>query len=331
MKRKRKSIFNLTYNEAMSKLNAIAKKLSNENQASITLTDDLDFNQGITYDGINDEPHAIVGKRNLSQRTHILPSKCAVPDANFITCSICIFHENWHLSNTINHYEIYKEYPEIHEALISEHIAKQENPQYYIQHINQYLTEIYAEYNGIKDAYDYITDIFPNVNKSDIDNLFITHINDLKNNSTYKLDRTMPDLQSMSDLDSAFDAAVDQYFTRNDWTYFYNRSNNRDELATVLRNPKWDKITTKFCAEKHAPQRDKMTASISVHLHPEYLDEWTELQQINLSAQTIFHCDFPADDAKSSSAKSIAKRRGEQAESVLHASISNDIDEISKK
>lgn len=302
-------ILQLTYKTALTNLRYLCRALSDKNNAKIELDPNMIFQEGQTYDAIDGkEPTSKIGIAGLAQTDSIIKSRRTVPDINFITCAISIFHEEHHLSNTITHYNAYKNDEFQYKALLMSHIAKQNNPQYYMQHRTQFPTEIDAEYCGLQKAYQYIQMQFPQ-KAFDINEIFIRHINHVKNNSTYQLDKNViPDITSMQELHSVFEKTMNQYATRDDYTYYYGRANNCDELSKILKLPEWDKIATIFCKEKRAWKKDQMVASITLYLHPEYAEKWTELKKFDLSPQHIFHCDFPGD---------ISDRRSKLIQTIL--------------
>lgn len=263
---------------------------------SITLTDDYPLGYAFTYDSIDDIPaHSKIGINGLSVKTNPFYITKYIPDKNFITCITAMFHESRHITNANNRYNLHNE--KLSNTLLFNYIAQHGMGQYYLYNYANMQTEIDAEHTGILNAYDHVTNSFPDIDKHKIENLFIDYVNCRMSTSNYMIKNLDHPLKTIEDIDVAFSTAFDNartYPRARKISDLKNSPGQNNSVLTTLNTPKWRQIRNKIDDETDNCKKDMMLTSVVLYLRPRYRIYLDQLKQFDLSPQTLFNCDFPS-------------------------------------
>lgn len=257
---------------------------------------DVPIAHGETKDGIMyNSKTTMVGTNGLVNNDGFFNNK-SVDDKHFVEFLVAHFHEQRHLTLAMNAYENATGDESVDNALLVAYVAK-DNQQYYLQNRTNFITEIDAEFYGILQAHDYIVEAFPDVDTKQIDKLFVDYVNEHITNYTYQIKKNQHKIETFDDVIDAFDQAYEDAITSRTRTYIRTR-NNPDDVMELLRKPEYDDIFTKICEEKNPYEKDKMIASLTLHLHPEYVEKLPSLNRIDLSPTTVFGHELPMDKSE---------------------------------
>lgn len=286
-------------------------KLTNNLQAKYNnIPFKLDTNNNIlhahTIDAINKNPNVLIGINNLTTDIHKLTNEInntntttntpnafsRVPDLNFVTTIINIFHENRHINNALNKYQNCRSNKDDDNALLISYLAKHYNSYYYIEHYPNYLIEIDAEQSGILDAYDYLCYTYPK-HKELWEKLIVDYVNFKAQNFTYFIYKS-DGFTSLNEINTAFDESFDNSKShKRNCTFLWQYSAPSNSIYEQIKQSKWKSIKEKILNTNNGITTDKMMASIVLYLHPEYQNYLSDINIHDLSAQNIFNEPFP--------------------------------------
>ena len=206
-----------------------------------------------------------------------------VDDLSFTRVLVALMHE-------YGHYElVYDDACDKLECAISE-ASVVGNLHYYLDKQREFPHEIAAESKGVMHAWDAMTDIFPEF----ADECMLDYINFRADKTSYMIPHRDGGYTSKDDVEKAFKAAM----TR-------SLKTPREPRAELLRYPdesirllmqgceRWNESPNAYHINKligtmPGKEKDKMMASLTIHLHPEILSDLPILQGEDFNIGHIF-------------------------------------------
>ena len=301
MKRKADHSLLLTESTAMDRLLAVSERLFNSLRIDVRVSGDLPLDFGKTNDKIGGNGIALFGVNGW----HLsgLLSRRSVSDDDFVSALVSEFHE-------MRHAELFQRFQNetISDELIFPHLVKQGNPSYYWNNRYEYTTEIDAEYQGVMNAYDELNRmILENDLPADADKLICDYVNHKGQNYTYYISNVHDKpFTSIDEIDASFHEAYEKAVSRepvkrDSYGRADPRANYREfkpvwrgddavDFVTLpngrIRPDKADIVDQIWDASNY--DKDRMLASITLHLHPEYGSFYHGLDEESLKFETVF-------------------------------------------
>lgn len=313
------SLLKLKKKDALTLLQSLADKCSQDSDISLKLTNNMPIGTGQANDRIDEhDKKGYVGIKDLAdEKFALFDTRKPVPDKNFVSVVVSIFHEQRHLSLTNNKYERPDDVSrdDIDEAILASYIAIQNNGAYY-DSVSQNIPfpsnrpnlplEIDAERAGVINTYAYLCKTFcrddNSVSEKDIEKLMLDYVNDRMQNSKYQIPSRKNPLKSMDEIEDAFDDAMiksiddntDKLYCNRDYRLLSDKIKGKDEVAKFLydnQNEYKQVIDQIICAR--GSKKDIMMASMVLYLHPEYYDKIPRLKDMDFSPKKVFGYSFP--------------------------------------
>ncbi len=234
-----------------------------------------------------------------------------VSDTDFAKVVLNMYHEQCHCIQK-NYLFRLDDMDESSRMQLVQEIACRENPDYYKNDGNYSInaSEIQAEQYGILHAYEYLCDEFPDVDAKQHEKILVDIVNEKMRNFTYFVCSDKP-FTSLQEVEDAFDAAYDESFMKNR-TYFVQNTRTKDVVKTYMQTHSDAKEV--YLNAKDALEKDKCIAAINLKLHPEWLQAYSVLQDMDLSYETIIEKPYQAMINK----KTPEQIREEQINQMLH-------------
>ena len=282
-------ILKLTKNLVNDKLKQLSQNVFTKFNTLCEFEDKMPVTIACTYS--DDNGHATdveIGTYELEHakdgRLHLSKNNIKISDKVFATVILNMYHEKAHC---IQKNELFRQKhmdPYTANQLIQE-IACMDNHDYYFDNGNYKINanEIQAEHYGIMNAYQYLCKEFPDVDRSDHENLILDIVNDKMLNSTYFVNSPTP-FKSLSEVEKAFDDAYDVSFTKTR-LYMVNSSNTHDTVKLFMREHP-DAKEAYLNADSPLDQ-DRCIASINLKLHPEWFKAYPSLSDMDLSYENV--------------------------------------------
>ena len=241
-----------------------------------TYSDDNGYTTGIET-GTYELEHAKDGRFHLSK------NNIKISDKVFATVVLNMHHEATHVWQKNELFRQTHLDTDAANQLIQE-ITCMDNHDYYFDNGNYKINanEIQAEKEGIINAYQYLCDEFPDVDRSDHEHIILDIVNDKMLNSTYFISSPTP-FKSLSEIEKAFDDAYDDSFTKKR-TYMVN-SNTHDVVKLFMQDHPEAKEA--YLNADSPLDQDRCIASINLKLHPEWLESYPSLSDMDLSYESI--------------------------------------------
>ena len=207
-----------------------------------------------------------------------------ISDKVFATVILNMYHEHMHCIQKNDLFRQKHMDPYTSNQLVQE-IACMDNHDYYFDNGNYKINanEIQAEQYGIINAYQYLCDEFPEINPTDHEHIILDIVNDKMLNSTYFVSSPTP-FKSLSEVEKAFDDAYDNSFTKKR-TYMVNSSNTHDAVKLFMREHPEAKES--YLNADSPLEQDRCIAAINLKLHPEWLEAYPALSDMDLSYENI--------------------------------------------
>ena len=280
-------ILKLNKRTVTEKINNLAERLFIDNNIHYELDDNKSIQQAATH--YNDQGYADsinIGFGEIEHAKRLFPHVInpSISDKVFATVILNMHHEYMHC---IQKNELFRQThldTDTANQLIQE-IACMDNPDYYFDNGNYKINanEIQAEKEGIVNAYQYLCDEFPDVDKSDHEHIILDIVNDKMMNSTYFINSPTP-FKSLSAVEKAFDDAYDNSFTKTR-LYMVNSSNTHDAVKLFMQDHPEAKET--YLNADSPLEQDRCIAAINLKLHPEWLEAYPALSDMGLSYENI--------------------------------------------
>lgn len=234
-----------------------------------------------------------------------------VSDTDFAKVVLNMYHEQCHCIQK-NYLFRLDDMDESSKKQLIQEIACRKNPDYYKKNGNYSInaSEIQAEQYGILHAYDYLCKEFPDVNVKQHERILVDIVNEKMQNFTYFVCSDKP-FTSLQEVEDAFDKAYDKSFIENR-TYFVENMKTEDAVKTYMQTHRDAKKV--YLKAKDALEQDKCIAAINLKLHPEWLQAYPVLQDMDLSYETIIEKPYQVMMNK----KTPEQIREEQINQMLH-------------
>ena len=232
------------------------------------------------YSNVGYACEVIVGMSSLNKPFGL----SIVSDENFAKIVLNMYHEATHVWQKNELFRQTHLDTDTANQLVQE-IACMDNHDYYFDNGNYKINsnEIQAEKEGIINAYQYLCDEFPEVNPANHEHIILDIVNDKMLNSTYFVRSEKP-FKSLSEIEKAFDDAYDDSFTKKR-TYMVNSSNTHDTVKLFMREHP-DAKESYLNADSPLDQ-DRCIAAINLKLHPEWIEAYPSLSDMDLSYENI--------------------------------------------
>ena len=166
------------------------------------------------------------------------------------------------------------------------------------------------QYRSRSHAYDYLCKEFPDVDVKQHEKILVDIVNEKMQKSTYFVCSDKP-FTSLREVEDAFDKAYDESFTKNR-IYFVQNTRTKDAVKTYMKtHPDAKEV---YLNAKDALEKDKCIAAVNLKLHPEWLQVYPVLQEMDLSYEKIIEKPYQAMINK----KTPEQIREEQINQMLH-------------
>ncbi len=279
------NLLRLGSKDTASKLSILSIQLSQENEIPFELRNDMPLFKGVTYyDDNGFAVKSVIGTNAIaiSGIFSFLRNK-SVSDKDFTTAILNMHHEATHVWQKNELFRQKHLDPYTANQLVQE-IACMDNHDYYFNNGNYKINanEIQAEKEGIINTYQYLCDEFPEVNPVDHEHIILDIVNDKMLNSTYFINSSTP-FKSLSEVEKAFDDAYDISFTKKR-TYMVN-SNTHDAVKLFMQDHPAAKEV--YLNADSPLEQDRCIAAINLKLHPEWIEAYPALSDMDLSYENI--------------------------------------------
>lgn len=279
------NVLNMNTKLAMTKLTRLSKGLSKEYNVPFGLDKNMSIFDGKTYS--NDNGFATEVKVGIGQFRRGLLSvlqKSHVEDADFARVVLNMYHEAAHCVQKNDLFRQSDLDGSTKNQLVQE-IARRGNSNYYFDDGNYSVnaSEIQAEHYGIMNAYEYLKDEFKGVDSNDIESIMVSIVNDKMKNTSYFL-KEYKEFTSLKEIDDAFDDTYDKSFTKDRW-YYVENEHTSDVVKQYMQK---HKDAHDVYLSLHDPlEKDRCIAAINLRLHPEWLEQYPALKDMDLSYERV--------------------------------------------
>lgn len=215
---------------------------------------------------------------------HLTRDNIKIPDEMFVQVVLNMYHEKSHCHQKN---ELFRQFhfnsQEEYNQLVQE-IACNASHEYYNGCSNYRFnaSEIRAERDGIVGAYEYLCDKFSNIDKKEHERIVLNIVNDKMMNSSYFVKQSKP-FTSLQEVEDAFDKAYDNSFTKK--RSFMMEREPKDPVKIFMNDH--EDAKDMYCTESIAVKQDKYIAIIALKLHPEWLESYPALQDMDLSYENV--------------------------------------------
>lgn len=245
---------------------------------------------------------------------HFIRGNIKISDEMFVWVILNMYHEKAHC---IQKNELFRQSNldgHTRNQLIQE-IACNASHKYYCGESNYRLnaSEIQAEKEGILGAYEYLCDKFPNIDEKEHQHIVLNIVNDKMMNSSYFVKQSKP-FTSLQEVEDAFDDAYDKSFTKK--RKFLMERESKDPVKIFMNDH--EDATEMYCTESIAVKQDKYIAAIALKLHPEWLDAYPALQDMDLSYENVIAKPYREREERKNHALNAMK---EEIEKILHSPV----------
>lgn len=276
------NMLRLTKKTAKSRLSVLANDLFYSNKISCTLDDTMSvFVAGshIADDGQIDDVY--IGVSEIFQAKFDFRNRYNVSDFLFVQSVINMYHEQMHCLQRNN---LFKQ-PTVDKRQLVQEIACRGNYDYYFRDGNYTINanEIQAEQYGIMQTYDYLCSEYDDIDSKYHEKLLVDIVNNKMNSSSYFI-KNHDDFTSLQEIIDAFDDAYDASFSQKRM-YYVNNKDTKDCVKQYMQSH--DDAKNVYLSLTDSLEKDKCVASINLKLHPEWVEQYPALQNINLSYDKI--------------------------------------------
>lgn len=275
------NVLNMDTKLAINKLARLSMGLSKEYNVPFGLDKNMSIFDGKTYS--NDDGFATEVKVSIGQFRRGLLSvlqKSHVEDADFARVVLNMYHEAAHCVQKNDLFRQSDLDGSTKNQLVQE-IARRGNPNYYFDDGNYSVnaSEIQAEHYGIMNAYEYLKDEFKGVDSNDIESIMVSIVNDKMKNTSYFL-KGYKEFTSLKEIDDAFDDTYDKSFTKDRW-YYVENGHTSDVVKQYMQKHK--DAHDVYLSLHDSLEKDRCIAAINLKLHPEWLEQYPALKDMDLS------------------------------------------------
>lgn len=223
----------------------------------------------------------IIGTGNIGNTGYFSP----VSDEEFARVVLNTYHEKMHCvqKNVL----FRQEYPDSDTARqLLQEIACNASNDYYDGCGNYQINvnEIQAEQYGIMSAYNYLRDEFPEIDAKEHERIVLGIVNSkmMDPKADYFVKRVEP-FKSLQEVEAAFDDAYDESLTKK--RMFLMEREPKDPVK-VFMNAHEDAKEMYYKAPT-AVEQNRCIAAIALELHPEWLEQYPALKDMDLSYENV--------------------------------------------
>ena len=310
------TVLSLNRSNAFKRIDLLANELFLSEKLSCKKNKCLSITEARTYGdvngyaigveiGINELEYAKDGKFHLSR------DNVEISDDIFARIILNMYHEK---SHCIQKNELFRQSNldgHTRNQLVQE-IACSASHKYYCGESNYRFnaSEIQAEHYGIMCAYNYLCNEFPNVVEKEHECIILNIVNDKMMNLSYFVKQSKP-FTSLQEVEDAFDEAYDNSFTKKR-TFMMERE-PKDPVKIFMNDH--EDAKEMYCTESIAVKQDKYIAAIALKLHPDWLDAYPALQDMDLSYENVIANPYREREERKNHALNARK---EEIEKILH-------------
>ena len=275
-------ILNISKRKAIDKIDSLGKELFTQHGIPFHRTKRMDCMTAMTEKShIGTAINVVVGTKEINH-TYFYQN---VSDEVFVRTILNMYHEFEHCyqKNVAFRQESLDECTK--KQLIQE-IACAGNYDYYFNDNGNYrvnASEIQAEKEGIHNAYEYLCDEFPYIDTKEHERIILNIVNNKMMASSYFVEQSTP-FTSLQEVEDAFDDAYDTSFTK-DREYYVGSEHTQDAVKQYMQT---HKDARKVYLSLHdSLEKDRCIAAINLKLHPEWLEQYPALKDMDLSYEHV--------------------------------------------
>lgn len=285
---KKTSILGLKKSDANDALDDLAYKLFKSDGIPCSFDETMSITDANTYSDKNGYPEKVViGIMDIAQQKGSLLFQPKIPDDMFVRVVLNMHHEKAHC---IQKKELFRQehLNSYEEKQLIQEIACMGCDDYYYDwytgHGNYKInaSEIQAEKEGILGAFEYLCDEFSDIDSKEHERMVLDIVNDKMMNSSYFVEQAEP-FTSLQEVEAAFDDAYDNSFTEN--RVLVVDSHKEDPVKVFMDNHKEAKEVYRKAST--AVEQDRCIAAIALKLHPEWLEQYPALKNMDLSYEHV--------------------------------------------
>lgn len=270
--------------DTKSELQKLSKKVFLSNNIAYKMQSNINYNCAKTlYDEDTGLANKVsIGVGGLKEKNGLF-TKCYVSDQKFAQVVINIYHEYTHCQQKNEMFQ--KSNPtqdEINQAMCD--LACRDNKHYYMDNGNYFKNpnEIQAEYYGVTKAYDYLCNTFSDIDPKQHEKTILDIVNEKSENCSYWIshEKDKP-FTSLSEVEDAFEKAYDDAFEAKR-VYFVSGSRSDGDAAKAYMDSD-SRARTAYLDKKTGAEQDKIMAVINCKLRPELKEQYSSLENTDLS------------------------------------------------
>ena len=273
--------------DAVYKLNVLATELSQENGVPFRLKEDMSILEGNTYyDNKSFATKSMIGVSEFTSGNGLRSFlQKGVHDEDFARVVLNMYHESTHVQQK-NYIFRQEQLDEISKKQLIQEIACAGNYDYYFNDNGNYrvnASEIQAEKEGIHNAYEYLCDEFPYIDTKEHERIILNIVNNKMMTSSYFVEQSTP-FTSLQEVEDAFDEAYDTSFIK-DREYHVGSEHTQDVVKQYMQKHK--DAHDVYLSLHDSLEKDKCIAAINLKLHPEWLEQYPALKDMDLSYEHV--------------------------------------------
>lgn len=281
----------LTRAKSFKKINKLGKQLFTKAGLRFTKRNDVSIATAGTYsNAAGYATRVAIGVKNLKYasdgESHLSKRDVEVSDDVFARIVLNMYHEksHCHQKNELFKQSHFNSQEECNQLL--QEIACRASDDYYDGCGNYQLNagEIRAERDGIVGAYKYLSKEFPNIDEKEHERIVLGIVNSkmMDPKADYFVERVEP-FKSLQEVLDAFDDAYDKSFTEK--RIFKMEKKPKDPVKAFM-NEHEDAMEMYFKAPT-AVEQDRCIAAIALELHPEWLEQYPALKDMDLFYENV--------------------------------------------
>lgn len=275
----------LTKSGAIAQLNILLDSMSNKYSIPFVLDYKRSFLSASTVNNTSGHAVSVMIGINDLQKSQNGIINFLVPNENFVNVIINTYHEAMHVCQKNILFQDENAESNIKRQAITA-IARYGNNNYYKCNGNydKNPNKIQAEWYGVKSAYDYLCDVYSNIDREHHEKLILNAINE-KVRHTYCIHpKDGMTFHSFDELMSAYEDAYSQSFTRRR-DYRVTDSENKD--VAKLYMDEHVEARKVYLQQKDGIKQDECVAAINCKIHSEYTSIFSCLNDNDLSYERI--------------------------------------------
>lgn len=278
-------ILGLTKQDAISALHDLANDEFGENGIKYSLDKSGSVFVASSYIDLSGAIDSVkIGVSEIANAKGRLFHQTVISDKLFVLSVINIYHEKRHC---LQKNDLFRQSDLTESSMnqLIQEVACRGNYDYYFRDGNYTINanEIQAEQYGIMQTYDYLCSEYDDIDSKYHEKLLVDIVNNKMNSSSYFI-KNHDDFTSLQEIIDAFDDAYDASFSQKRM-YYVNNKDTKDCVKQYMQSH--DDAKNVYLSLTDSLEKDKCVASINLKLHPEWVEQYPALQNINLSYDKI--------------------------------------------